>query len=99
MQPSVLINLCLCQPKIEPSIMIHRGYDSCGIGVDGPTDDGSKTVLVKRKGDNDVLTRGIQGAFESGNLDPHRQIRRHVGLAHTRYLTRMANEVPASIAI
>ena len=79
--------------------LIHRGYDSCGIGVDGPSNDGSKTVLVKRKGDNDVLTRGIQGAFESGNLDPHRQIRRHVGLAHTRYLTRMANEVPASIAI
>ena len=64
---------------------IHRGYDSCGIGVDGPSNDDSKIVLVKRKGDNDVLTRGIQGAFESGELDPHRQIRRHVGLAHTRY--------------
>ena len=84
-ESSLLINLLFADQKLNN--LIHRGYDSCGIGVDGPTNDGSdsKTVVVKRKGDNDVLTRGIQGAFESGELDPHRQIRRHVGLAHTRY--------------
>ena len=41
--------------------------------------------MIKRKGDGEVLTRAILGEFESGSLDPHRQVRRHVGLAHTRW--------------
>ena len=47
----------------------------------------ARTVVIKRKGDSEVLTRGVLGAFEAGVLDPHRQVRRHVGLAHTRWAT------------
>lgn len=71
-----------------------RGFDSCGIGIDGAagkTDSnaGASTVVIKRQGNSEVLTKGISAAIELGALDPEQQVRRHVGLAHTRWVGRV----------
>ena len=71
-----------------------RGFDSCGIGIDGAagkTDSnaGASTVVIKRQGNSEVLTKGILAEIALGKIDPEQQVRRHVGLAHTRWVGRV----------
>merc|ERR1719369_2510043 len=64
-----------------------RGYDSAGIGVDGP--DGNRSItLVKATGKVKILEDKIEDTKNSLNMEGiHTQ---HVGIAHTRWATHGA---------
>jgi len=65
----------------------YRGYDSAGIGVDGPTGNASIS-LVKSTGKVKALREKIAEQKESLNMEGvHTQ---HVGIAHTRWATHGA---------
>jgi len=65
----------------------YRGYDSAGVGVDGPESD-STTSLIKTTGKVKVLEDKVVALADKLNLDGiHTE---HVGIAHTRWATHGA---------
>jgi len=65
----------------------YRGYDSAGIGVDGPIK-GSKTLLIKSTGKVKLLEDKIQSQKDDINFGATVDV--HVGIAHTRWATHGA---------
>jgi len=61
----------------------YRGYDSAGVGIDGPNDEG--IVLVKKKGKVQMLKEEIEATAESLNMEKEHEV--HVGISHTRWAT------------
>jgi len=65
----------------------YRGYDSAGIGIDGPKGNAT-TVLLKATGKVKSLEDKIEGQKDELNMEGiHTQ---HVGIAHTRWATHGA---------
>ena len=65
----------------------YRGYDSAGVGVDGPSK-GAKTLLIKSTGkvkllEEKILEHGDDIGFQESTTA-------HVGIAHTRWATHGA---------
>ena len=65
----------------------YRGYDSAGIGVDGPQK-GSNTLLIKSTGKVKLLEDKIRERKDDINFDDSLDV--HVGIAHTRWATHGA---------
>merc|ERR1711881_334411 len=65
----------------------YRGYDSAGVGVDGPTGN-SSISLVKSTGKVKQLEDKIEA--EAANLNFEGIHTQHVGIAHTRWATHGA---------
>ena len=65
----------------------YRGYDSAGIGVDGPQK-GSNTLLIKSTGKVKLLEDKIRERKDDINFDDSLNV--HVGIAHTRWATHGA---------
>lgn len=61
----------------------YRGYDSAGVGIDGPNDEG--IILVKEKGKVKMLENKIMGLEASLKFDT--ELEMHVGISHTRWAT------------
>jgi len=64
----------------------YRGYDSAGVGVDGPT--GGDIKLVKNTGKVAALESKIEALKDELNFDGVHTV--HVGIAHTRWATHGA---------
>jgi glucosamine--fructose-6-phosphate aminotransferase (isomerizing) len=64
----------------------YRGYDSAGVGIDGP--DNNSTSLIKTQGKVKVLEDEILAKREE--LDFDGVVNVHVGIAHTRWATHGA---------
>ena len=62
----------------------YRGYDSAGIGVDGPNKD-SNTLLIKSTGKVNLLEQKILDKAADIKFDD--TVNAHVGIAHTRWAT------------
>ena len=65
----------------------YRGYDSAGVGVDGPKI-GSSTLLVKSTGKVQLLQDKILANKDEIAFDD--TLNAHVGIAHTRWATHGA---------
>lgn len=62
----------------------YRGYDSAGIGVDGPKSN-TDILCIKEKGKVAVLENKIKNQSEGLKVDDLLNV--HVGIAHTRWAT------------
>jgi len=65
----------------------YRGYDSAGVGIDGPTSS-SNISLVKSTGKVKKLEEKIHSMKDDLNFDGVHTV--HVGIAHTRWATHGA---------
>ena len=65
----------------------YRGYDSAGVGVDGPSRS-SKTLLIKSTGKVKLLEDKI--LEQKDEISFHELSNAHVGIAHTRWATHGA---------
>jgi len=61
----------------------YRGYDSAGVGIDGPNEEG--IILVKKKGKVQMLKDEIYA--QEKNLQFEKEHEVHVGISHTRWAT------------
>jgi len=65
----------------------YRGYDSAGVGIDGPTSN-ADIALIKATGKVKKLEDKIQSLKNELNFDGVHNV--HVGIAHTRWATHGA---------
>jgi len=65
----------------------YRGYDSAGVGIDGPTSNANIT-LIKNTGKVKLLEERILEEAKTHNFDGIHNF--HVGIAHTRWATHGA---------
>ena len=65
----------------------YRGYDSAGVGVDGPSK-GAKTLLIKSTGKVKLLQDKI--LEQEDDICFQESTDAHVGIAHTRWATHGA---------
>lgn len=65
----------------------YRGYDSAGVGIDGPTSNANIT-LIKNTGKVKLLEERILEEAETHNFEGIHNY--HVGIAHTRWATHGA---------
>merc|ERR1712179_655253 len=61
----------------------YRGYDSAGVGIDGPNDEG--IILIKKKGKVQMLKDEIMAQEKNLQFDKEHEV--HVGISHTRWAT------------
>jgi len=61
----------------------YRGYDSAGVGIDGPNEEG--IILVKKKGKVQMLKDEIYAQEKNLMFEKEHEV--HVGISHTRWAT------------
>jgi len=61
----------------------YRGYDSAGVGIDGPNEEG--IILVKKKGKVQMLKDEIYSQEKNLMFEKEHEV--HVGISHTRWAT------------